>query len=256
MSGVAVRIHSLQVAYGDRIAVDDLSGEIHLGSVLVVLGPNGSGKSSLLRCLAGEIIGHGGEIQVLGHPAESLSPPERAARVAYVPQEESTPFPMTAREVVMMGRLCRATSLFDSEQDNRQVDQAMRATDTLSFADRFVQHLSAGERQRVLIARGLAQQPAVLLLDEPTSHLDLAHQIALRNLIERLRSDDLAIVVASHDLAWSFAIAESLWVMREGALVAQGTPDAIAAGNSLQAAYGVPVEMVRDRPNRWFSRID
>lgn len=250
----AAEIDGLELSYNGAAALRLTKACIRNGQVTIILGPNGSGKTTLLRCLAGEISGTNGGVTISGLPLSRLSPLELARAVAYVPHEEQTPFPITAREVVAMGRLCRSRGLFESEEDWHIVDRAMEDADCLRFSSRLMDSLSAGERHRVLIARGLAQEPRLLLLDEPTSHLDLAHQAALRELLLRIKGESVAIVVATHDLAWSFSVADEIWVLRAGELLQQGSPDDLASGKSLSHAYGVPVEMIR-RDAQWIAAI-
>lgn len=242
------------------ISVQDLSYEyrpgepvvrnVHLsasqGEFSCLLGPNGSGKTTLLRCLMGALEPKGGSVLVGGRPVSSYSRLELARLVAYVPQFPSSTFAFPVRELVLMGRFAHAGILgIPAEQDLSVANLAMQMTDTLPLAERLLDELSGGEAQRVMIARALAQQPAILLLDEPTSHLDLRSQASIHRMMQRLAHDwPMVVMSASHDINLAARFADHLILMKQGCIVASGTPREVIQRETLEETYGTKIELV------------
>jgi iron complex transport system ATP-binding protein len=226
-------------AYGDKVVVRDASFSLAPGEIVVLLGPNGSGKSTLLKCCCKTQPLHSGKLLLQGDPVESLSHAEVARRIAFVPQEELAPFPFLVRDVVTLGRLSRSTSFFDSQQDRTAAEDAMRFTDTLALADRPITELSGGERQRVLIARSLAQETPVVLLDEPTSHLDVGHQMALVGIVRSLAAAGKAVLIAVHDLNLAPLLGARALLLREGRLVLDAHVGVVLRSAALDETYAV-----------------
>lgn len=197
-----IEVSNLSFAYGIQKAINKLSFTVEAGDFLAVLGPNGSGKTTLMHLLAGLLRMQDGSILIRQRAMRFYSRAQLAREIAMVRQDTTPAFGFTVRDTVMMARyLAGGSKLFETRQDRDIVEQAMRRTDTRQFADRPVNTLSGGERQRVFIARALAQQTPVLLLDEPTSHLDMKHQIEIFDLLRQLRNDEgKTIIVVSHDL--------------------------------------------------------
>ncbi|MCW5942551.1 MAG: ABC transporter ATP-binding protein [Fimbriimonadaceae bacterium] len=238
MSPLACR--DLACGYHGGPVLEGLSFELASGSVTALLGPNGSGKSTLLKTLVRTLRPLAGEAFVEGKPLSSLSDADLARCVAFVPQEEDHRFPFTAREVVVMGRLARSRSLFDTPEDRVAGEDALRRTDCLDLADRPVTELSGGERQRVLIARALAQGTRILLLDEPTSHLDVSHVVDLVRLIRAVATEGYTVLVAVHDLNVASAVADRALLLANGRLVLDGSPAVVLADPVLDEVYRVP----------------
>lgn len=236
---VLLRCEALSCGYPRRSVLTDVSFGLSRGVVTVLLGPNGSGKSTLLKTLSKTLAPLGGTVWVGGTDLEALSFPELARQVAYVPQEEHPVYPFTVREVVLMGRLPHGQGLFESERDQEVATEAMAAADCLSFADRPVTELSGGERQRALIARALAQQAPTLLLDEPTSHLDVGHQV---EIVQRLRgwaAQGYGVLAAVHDLNLAAALADRAVLLDNGGVGLEGPCDEVLASPRVDAVYGV-----------------
>lgn len=238
MSPLACR--DLDCGYHGRRVLSGLNFTLEAGTVTALLGPNGSGKSTLLKTLVRTIKPLAGEVLVEGKPLSALSDAELARCVAFVPQEEDHRFPFTAREVVVMGRLARSRSLFDTPEDRFLADEALRHTDCLALADRPVTELSGGERQRVLIARALAQGTRIVLFDEPTSHLDVSHVVDLVRLIRALAIEEFTVLAAVHDLNIASAIADRALLLANGRLVLDGTPERVLGDPVLDEVYRVP----------------
>lgn len=240
-------------ARGDRRVLRGIDLELRPGEMAALLGPNGSGKTTLLGVMAGTIRPTGGTAQLYGRDLSAWSRAEIARSVAVLPQSLELPAGFRVSEVVALGRTAHARSWFGwRPEDERAVVEALRDADAESLADRAVTELSGGERQRVLVAMALAQEPSLLLMDEPTTHLDAAHVAALLSSVERLqRVRGVTVVVVLHDLALAGAWAPRVVLLREGRVVADGPPDRALRPDLVQGAYGVAVESaVTDRGRR------
>lgn len=240
----------LVCGYRSRTVLDEVSFDLAPGSCTILLGPNGSGKSTLLKTLAHSIPPLGGEVSVGGEPLGRFRADELARRLAYVPQEEIPPFRFTVRQVVLMGRLPHSAGLFDSVRDHEVAETAMTEADCLDLAQRPINEISGGERQRVLIARALAQQAPILLLDEPTSHLDIGHQMAIAGLVRRLRQEGRTILAAMHDLNLAFEMGERGILLREGRIALHAPMEQVLASPELDQTYGVAFQRIADESGR------
>ena len=212
---------------------------------LAIIGPNGSGKSTLLRLLGGLLPAAGGSVAVGGADVGRLSPRGRAQRIAMVRQEAPLVFPVTVEQFVLLGRSAYADRFgFESDADRAAARAAMEATQICSFAKRRIDEISGGERQRVVLARALAQQPALLLLDEPTANLDLCFQLELLRMVRRLTRDrDLGVVSVMHEVNLASEFADYILLMRAGKLYKFGTPEEVLTARALEEVYGVPVRV-------------
>jgi iron complex transport system ATP-binding protein len=230
----------------DQTVLAGVDFQAHRGTFTSILGPNGSGKTTLLRCLLGELPLAAGQVLLENEPLASLSPTALAKTLAYVPQFPQSAFTFTARQIAMMGRFAHQGVLgIPSEEDQKIVQLAMEMTDSAAFADRALGELSGGEAQRVMIARALAQQPGVLLLDEPTSHLDIRHQMTIYRMMQRLAHDwNIAVVCVSHDLNLASRFADELLVMKGGQVLASGPPERVINVDILSKAYDVEIELI------------
>jgi len=217
------------------------------GEVVALVGPNGCGKTTLVRAITGVIRPQRGEARLAGEDASALSTRERARRVAVVPQAAPLPPGFSALEQVLLGRT-PYLGLFASEGpgDLAASRHAMLATDCWSLAERPVDELSGGERQLVLLARALAQEPRILLLDEPTSHLDPGHQVRTFQLAARLgRELGLAVLAAVHDLTLASLFADRIALMEQGRIGLEGRPEEVLRPDVVERVYGSPVVVVR-----------
>ncbi|HSM75136.1 MAG TPA: ABC transporter ATP-binding protein, partial [Desulfobacterales bacterium] len=198
----ALIARNLRHAYGTQTVLRDLSFEVRKGEFFIIIGPNGSGKTTLLKILAGIDRSFQGSVALLQRPLKSYTRRELARRLALVPQLAAETFPFSVQEVLLMGRAPHMGLLgLESQKDRRIAEQAMRFTGVSHLGRRRLDQLSGGERQRVYLARAVCQEPAVILLDEPTAALDLAHQIRVMDLMARLREErGVTIVMVSHDI--------------------------------------------------------
>jgi iron complex transport system ATP-binding protein len=238
-------IRSLNVAYASRLVVRDLSLQVAPGEVLGLIGPNGAGKTSLIRAASGVVPLHSGSVELNNQPVSTLKELDRARLVAVVPQSTQIPPAFTVYECVALGRTPHLNWLGSlGEADRAKIDWALQACDILALKDRRAGELSGGEQQRILLARALAQDCPILLLDEPTAHLDLHHQVALLSLVRRLsREKNLAVLVAMHDLNLASLYADRLALLVEGQLRAVGRPHEVLTAENLQQAYQVPLNV-------------
>ncbi|HWA83239.1 MAG TPA: ABC transporter ATP-binding protein [Fimbriimonadaceae bacterium] len=204
----ALTCSGLGVGYGGTPVVSGVDLRIEPGEVVALLGPNGGGKSTLLRTLCGLLPKIAGRIELGGDDLDSLAPREVAQRIGFVPQEEVWQFGFSVEEIVSMGRLPVSNGFFDTEEDHRAAEEAMRLAGCLELRARPATELSGGERQRVLIARAIAQETPILFLDEPTSHLDPQYQVSAASLVRELAAAGKAILVAVHDLPIAAAMAD------------------------------------------------
>ena len=235
-----LQLDNVSFSYRDGFRLSEISLEIPSGSFLGLIGPNGSGKSTLIRLMSGELKPETGNVLLENRSVSSFSPIELAQRMAVISAEQYFDFPFLVRDVVGMGRFphLRRTQRLQSG-DEAVIEEVLRLTEAAAFADRSISHLSSGERQRVLIARALAQEPAVMLLDEPDAHLDLHHQLNVFRLLRRLNAErSISIVVVLHDLTAAAAFCRRLALLDRGTLVKHGTPGEVITPEVIQAVYG------------------
>jgi iron complex transport system ATP-binding protein len=237
-----LNIEHLSAAYDQRMVLRDVSLAADAGQVIGLTGPNGAGKSSLLRVISGTLAPRSGSVRLGEIDLLRLDSTGRARRVAVVPQQAHLPEGFTVAEVVLMGRAPHLPR-FGGERahDYEIARQTMVRTATWELADRWVDELSGGEQQRVLIARALAQEPQVLLLDEATAHLDLKHQAAILGLVRGLARAGLTVIAALHDLNLAALYADRLALLCEGALLLYDTPARVLTPEWLRRAYDVDV---------------
>lgn len=242
----SLAVRDLTCGYPGRTVLEEVTFELRPGSITALLGPNGSGKSTLLKTLCGLLQPLAGEVSLGSIPSKRLSHTEIAQRVAFVPQEEVPDFPFTVEEIVLMGRLARSTGLFDSAEDVQIAEESMKAADCLNLKGRTVTELSGGERQRVLIARALAQEAKLLLLDEPTSHLDVSHQVELSKLLRALVNRGYAILAAIHDLNLASVLSHDAILIHGRSLITGQKTESLLQDSILEETYGVTFHRFRD----------
>lgn len=233
---------------GKRI-LTDISLTINKGEFVLLLGPNGAGKTTLLKCLVRIYRDGDGEILLDDQSLESYTQRDIARRLSYVPQSDGRLTSFTVYDFVAMGRYPHLTSFFSLNTHDREVvDSALDRTNTRGFADRSLETLSGGERQRVLIAAALAQEPQILLLDEPTAFLDPKHQDEVLDLLVELNRDaGLTIISVSHDINMAATQGQRILALREGRAVFDGTPAELMTDEVLESIYDKSFSFVEDR---------
>jgi len=249
----AVSCQAVEVCYRRTPVLHDMTLTIAEGTLTAVLGPNGAGKSTLLRVLTGLHPVSAGEVQLFGRDLYQLRSTERAQLVAVVPQEVTTPMAFTVEELVALGRsVPRGRWARLDTIDRQAVERAMSETDTLELRDRLYTELSGGEKQRAVIAMALAQEPRLLLLDEPTSHLDINHRLEVLHLLERLnRENGLTVMMTSHDLNLAAEYFPQLVLLNHGRLVAMGATADVLKEETLAEVYRCPLRVRQDDDGRW-----
>ena len=223
--GTTLVTRGLGFSYEQREILEGVDLRVEPGEVVGLLGPNGSGKSTMVRILSGVLSGYRGSVQVGGEEVRSTRPRELARKLAVVPQEPTFAFPFSALQVVLLGRHPHLSGLaFESDADLAVAREALRRCSAEHLADRPIQDLSSGERQRVIFAKALAQQPEALLLDEPASFLDIRHQVELYELVRQLVTESRCSVLSvMHDLNLAAEYCDRIYLLREGRIVAGGT---------------------------------
>ncbi|WP_214109332.1 ABC transporter ATP-binding protein [Acrocarpospora catenulata] len=234
----------LGVRLDGRTVLAEVGLTVPGGSWLGIVGPNGAGKSTLLKAMLG-LLPHTGEVLVGGRSVRRLRPRERARLIAYAPQAPSLPTDMTVGEYALLGRTPYIAYLGRESRTDREVTGSVLARlDLDGFADRPLGHLSGGERQRVVLARALAQQAPILILDEPTTALDLGHQQQALDLLDRLRlTDGLTVLTTLHDLSLAGQYADSLLLLADGRAVAAGTPGQVLTEELITRHFGARVRV-------------
>ena len=240
-----LQANELSLVLGGRRVVDRVTADLRAGQWVAIVGPNGAGKSSLLSLLAGLRPPSAGQVQLQGRPLSAWPVRERARQIAWLAQQGEAEGEIAARDVVRLGRLPHHGLLgAPGRADEAAVDAAMSETECSAFASRRLSELSGGERQRVLLARALAVQAPVLLLDEPTTHLDAPHQRALMRSVAQRSAAGAAVAVVLHDLTLALA-ADRVWVLDKGRLVADASPDDPALHAALAVVFDHAVAIER-----------
>jgi iron complex transport system ATP-binding protein len=246
-AGALLEVRGLGVRKGRARLLDEVDVEAEPRSWTAVVGPNGAGKSTLLRCVAG-LQRHDGRVLVDGHDVTALSPRERAREVGYAPQIPVLPEAVTVAEYVLLGRTPYRPLLAGPRREDRDVvEAALDRLDLGPLAGRTLRTLSGGERQRAVLARALAQQPRLLLLDEPTASLDLGHAQTVLEIVDELRREHgLTVVTTLHDLVLAGQYADRLVLLAEGRVAAAGRPQEVLTSAALARHYGATAEVTPD----------
>ncbi|HYY09579.1 MAG TPA: ABC transporter ATP-binding protein [Kineosporiaceae bacterium] len=246
-AGALLEVRGVGVRKGRATLLDAVDLVAEPRSWTAVVGPNGAGKSTLLRCIAG-VLGHEGSVLVDGNGVESLRARERAREIGYAPQVPVLPEAVTVAEYVLLGRTPYRSLLAGPRREDRDVvASALERLGLVSLADRALRTLSGGERQRAVLARALAQQPRLLLLDEPTAALDLGHAQGVLELLDELRREQgLTVVTTIHDLVLAGQYADQLVLLAGGRVVAAGRPQDVLTAETLATYYGATADVSVD----------
>jgi len=243
-----IEVEDLGFSYGEGFVLKGVTFQVKEGEILGVLGPNSAGKTTLIRLLSKVLTPQEGRVRLLDRDLRTLSRMEVARVVAVVGQESPLFFPFTVEQTVLMGRYPHSRGLFfESERDLAIAYEAMEATGVLYLSRKYVDELSGGEKQRVGIARALTQKPRILLLDEPTAHLDLHHQIEVMGLLRRLnREQGVTVVIVSHDLNLALDCCHSLLLLNKGRVQKIGPPEEVINEETIEELYGCKVLVKRN----------
>jgi len=243
VAGSALRLQEVSLGYGARLVLDHVSLEALPGQLLGVVGPNGCGKSTLIRGITRLLPSRTGTISIGGRDVTRMKSGELARVVAVVPQNAVLPDLFTALEVVLMGRAPHLGRFrYEGNRDFAIAQRAMELTDTAALSHRRVGELSGGERQRLCIARALAQEPRLVLLDEPTAHLDISHQVGTLDLVSNLcREHDLAALATFHDLNLAAQYCARVVILSAGVVYCKGAPAEVITADNIKDVYGAEV---------------
>lgn len=255
MKMAKVSLKNVSYSYSDGIGLKNITITIRDGERIGLIGPNGSGKTTLLKLISGILLPSEGEIYLDGINLKRLNRRTIAQEIAVVPQQFNLPFAFTVKEVVELGRTPFFKMFADGNEDVAIVNRAIAALGIEPLAGRFFNELSGGERQKVVLAMALAQQPKLFLLDEPTAHLDINHQIEIFDWVKKLNSEvtgrfssgnsgqAITVVAAIHDLNLAALYFERLILLKEGHIVADGTPHEILTSELLSEVFSITVEI-------------
>jgi ABC-type cobalamin/Fe3+-siderophores transport system ATPase subunit len=245
---IPLKATSLTVGYGKKTVLSNVDVSLTPGTITILAGPNGCGKSTMLRTLAGLQPSLGGHVEIEGKSPNGMSRRELSRCLAFLPQSSLVPAGVTVRELARHGRYAHAGPLArHTAEDREAVSWALSVTDSLSLADRRLDELSGGERQRAWLATVLAQRSRILLLDEPTTYLDLRHQVDLLELVRSVVDEyQMACGVVLHDLGQAAAYGDVVMLVAGGELISAGAPRAVLTGPAISRAFGLDVEIVQD----------
>ncbi len=240
-----VEVKNLKAGYGGRIVVDGIEVSVGRGEFLCIVGPNGAGKTTILRCILGLLKPMGGVVYVDGRDVLSYKPRDLAKRVSAVLTDRVDPGMLRVWEVVALGRYPHVGALSRmGRRDEEIVERCLELVGAKHLRDRIFVELSDGEKQKVLIARALAQEPRVLVLDEPTTFLDLRHRIEILNLLRRLAKEEgISVITTMHDVSMAMRVCDKVLVVKDGRVVAYGVPEDVLTEELIELVYGVPRDL-------------
>lgn len=246
-----LKIDNLSGGYYSQMILKDISLDIKKGDFLGIIGPNGSGKTTLLRLISKVLAPKEGRIKFCGKDISQISLKEFCQQAGFVPQEAIINFSYTVLEIVLLGRIPHLKRLQqETRQDMRIAEASLAMTDSLGLKDKRINELSAGERQRVMIAKALTQEPILLFLDEPTSHLDIGHQIQILDLLKKLnRQNNLTIVIVLHDLNLASEYCNRLVLLNEGRIFKKGAPEEVLTYQNIEEVYKTVVVVNKNMLN-------
>lgn len=245
----ALQVENLQFGYRKDLVLKEISFNIEKGKFVSIIGPNGSGKSTLLKTINQLYSPSQGNILIDGNNINRLKKKELARKIALVPQDTLIDYEFTVEDIVLMGRHpYKGRFQKENENDYKIVNEALKMTNTLHLKDRVITEISGGERQRVIIAKALAQKPSIILLDEPTSHLDINHQIEILNLLKRLNKETgTTIVIVIHDINLASRYSDEIIMLNEGEILGMGSPEKVITKNNIEFAYELKVEIEKNK---------
>jgi iron complex transport system ATP-binding protein len=243
-------LHHVGMRYNGAEVLSGITLDFHPPQFVSIVGPNGAGKSTLLGVMSGLRPHYSGRCEYAGVEVSRRARREFAREVAFIPQNLNIEFPFTAEQVVLMGRTPHCDGLFESPADWKAVEESMALLDTLSFRRRDFRSLSGGERQRVILASALAQQPKTLLLDEPTTFLDLKHQVSIYALLRDLSRAGILVIAVTHDLNLAAGFADRVVALDGGRVAADDTPANVLERDTIRRVFGIESEIHRGPAGR------
>jgi iron complex transport system ATP-binding protein len=252
----SINVKNLSHSFGETPVLKNVSFQVPQRDFFIIIGPNGSGKTTLMKVISGILKPQNGELEILDRPIDQYHRKALAKTIAFVPQMTFADFPFTVTEIVLMGRSPYLGMLgIEQKNDLEVANQAIAFTGLENLAHRKLDQLSGGEQQRVFIARAICQEPDIILLDEPTASLDLAYQVRIMDLMEKLKTEKgITVVMVSHDVNLAAMYADHLMLLHKGQVVCKGLPDEVITYQTLEAAYGCTL-LVDESPLGNFPRV-
>ena len=251
----AIEARNIRFSYNASEVIKNVSLAVAQGEFVGIIGPNGAGKSTMLRILCGILRPKLGATFIFGNNITSFNPRNLAQQIGFVPQETHFSLNYMVEDIVLMGRYPYLHAFQkEGKKDFEVMERALQSAEVFEFKNRTINSLSSGERQGVVIARALAQEPKILILDEPTSHLDLHHQFTIMELLKKLNGQGLSIIIVNHDLNLASLYCQRLVLMHYGEIYSQGTPQLIIDEKILKAVYGTEVKII-SHPNKKIPQI-
>ena len=252
----SINVKNLSHSFGEVLVLKNISFQVPQRDFFIIIGPNGSGKTTLMKVISGILKPQNGELKILNRSIDQYHRKALAKTIAFVPQMTFADFPFTVTEIVLMGRSPYLGILgLEQENDVEVASQAIAFTGLENLAHRKLDQLSGGEQQRVFIARAICQEPDIILLDEPTASLDLAYQVRIMDLMEKLKTEKgIAVVMVSHDVNLAAMYADHLMLLHKGQVVCQGLPDEVLTYKTLEETYGCTL-LVDESPLGNFPRV-
>ncbi len=242
----AIETKDIRFSYNTKEIIKGISFSLEHGEFLGIIGPNGAGKSTILRILAGILKPKMGKIYIFNQNIYNMKRKSLAQKIAFVPQETHFGLNFSVEDIVAMGRFPYQDAFQrENKMDREAIEHALSYVNVMQFRKRPVNSLSSGERQRVVLARALAQEPAILLLDEPTSHLDLHHQNAIMELLKKLNSEGMSVIIVNHDLNLACLYCQRLVLMHEGCIYSEGAPESLINVETLKRVYRTEVKIIQ-----------
>ena len=252
-----LKVLDLSFFYNSVKALEEVSLEVRGGEVLGIIGPNGSGKTTLLKCMNRKLNPKMGVVLIEGKNILGMSRKEIAKNIGFVPQLSSISFPFTVFDIVLMGRYSYTKGFCREREEDLSITQkCLELTGIKHLSKRFITEISGGEYQKVIIARALAQEPKVLLLDEPTLHLDMNHQIEILDLVKNLaQRKRLVVAMVLHDLNLAARYSDKILILKKGKIFASGLPEEVLNMKNIEEVYGIEVEISRSNKNGFLNII-
>jgi len=246
MSDTIISVSGLRYSYGLSFSLQDISMGVDRGTVTMLLGPNGCGKTTLLKCMNALVVPEKGSIEINQKDIFKIGRGELARLVGFVPQSHTPSFPYTVGDIVLMGRVsCMGIFQQPSSEDYAKSDIAIELLGLSALRDRPYTQISGGERQLVLIARAIAQEPAALLLDEPTAHLDFKNQFMVLRMVKKIaRERSMAVVMSMHDPNQALLFSDAVALISSGRLLSMGKPEEVISPESMKQLYGMDTEII------------
>ena len=247
---MSLKVENLDFSYKDNHVLKDISFEAEEGEFLSILGPNGVGKSTLFRCILKLLEPQGGQIFINGKSMQPMTPDETAKQIAYIPQFHSPVFNYSVLDMVLMGTTSQiGTFAVPKEKQIKTAEAALEMLNIMFLRDRGYQSISGGERQMTLIARAIAQQAKILVMDEPSASLDFGNRIRLMNTVRGLTKAGYTVIQSTHDPEQAYRYSDKVLAIKDGRVAAFGKPEDVITSDVISALYGLDVEIIKVKEN-------